>query len=201
MDLILVRHATSTRVELGVWSRLFDAPLKGGFEAELAGTASEIGGLTDPMVFSSPLARCRATAAHIYPRRPVHIVDSLRAYHSGRFEGATEAEVLAAQPGYADLSYQDKFRAPRFGEESIAEQTERVLRGFAEVLKHDAATTVIVAHYSSINIMANTVEPDPSGVDRVYDLKAGGYWRTSVDAVALRSRLAGRGGDSAEEGQ
>jgi len=190
--LYLVRHATSRRARIGVWGRLVDAPLEDGFAAQLSRTRADLASVPDPAVFSSPLRRCRETARLLIPDRPVHVVDEFRAYHSGVFEGETVAFVAQHHPEYLGRSYRQRFLRPEFGEESIADQTVRVARGLLDVLEADAEASVVVAHYSTINIVAHVSALNwdrDTYADGVYDVADGEYIVVSIDPAAIRAGL------------
>ncbi|MFE4577935.1 histidine phosphatase family protein [Streptomyces chartreusis] len=195
MELVLIRHATSTRSRVGIWGRLYDAPLVEGFEEQLAATRAELECLEDPKVFSSPLLRCLETAAFILPRKAVDIVDEFRAYHSGFFEEKTEDFIREHNPEYMSLSYRDRFLRPHFDEESLEAQASRVKRGILKVLGEGDPTLVIVAHYSTINIIAHISslnwETD-TYADGTYDVAEGAFIRKAVDPVAVMAGIRDR---------
>lgn len=192
MDLYLVRHATSTRASTDIWGRLVDAPLEQGFEAQLSSTRSALETIPEMIVFSSPLARCLQTAQFVCPGRRIHILDEFRAYQSGIFEEATEASIRERHPEYLSLSYRERFLQPRFGEESIAEQAKRVATGLPTVLRQGGKEPVVVAHYSTINIIAHIsmLNWDQSEyANGVYDLEEGGFIRITIDPAAVEIGL------------
>lgn len=197
VELVLVRHASSTRAQVGVWGRRFDAPLATGFEQQLAETKAALQLLDQPTVFSSPLARCRETAAFVFPHHEVQVVDDLRAYHSGTMEDLTEDYIRERHPTYLGLSFRERFLQPAFGEESMADQAQRVAHGLARVLQASVGTTVVVAHYSSINIVANLVSRNfaiHTYADGIYDLPDGGYIRLTMNPAAVLRDLKERWG-------
>lgn len=192
MDLVLVRHATSTRAAMGIWGRRFDAPLAPGFEAQLAETVSALRAIGDPMIFSSPLLRCRQTAAYIFPDREILAIDEFIAYHSGDLEQMTEESVRQRYPAYPGLTFRDRFLEPAFGEESIAAQVQRVAHGLLRVLDGYIGTKVIVAHYSSINIIAHIAARNfdtRTYADGTYDLRDGAHLRLTVNPSAITGDL------------
>lgn len=192
MELILVRHATSARARLGIWGSLFDAPLEDGFEGQLAATRAALTSMNELKVFSSPLTRCRETTAFVCPHAEIQIVDEFRAYHSGIFEGKKEAFVREQCPGYMALSYRERFLRPRFKEESVAAQASRVGRGLLKVLRDGGRTSVVVAHYSTINVIAHIGSLNwnrDTYADGVYDLKEGAFMKIAIDPVAVITEL------------
>lgn len=195
MELLLVRHATSARSRLGIWGRLYDAPLLEGFAAQLTETKTALESLDVPRIFSSPLSRCLETAAFIFPQRTVQIVDEFRAYHSGIFEEETEAFLLENHPEYVSLSYRQRFLRPQFGEESIVAQTSRVARGLVRILNEGGSTLVTVAHYSTINIIANIVMLNwstDSYADGLFDIAEGAFIRMTVDPAIVLAGVESR---------
>ncbi|MEU0073925.1 histidine phosphatase family protein [Streptomyces sp. NPDC006332] len=209
MELVLVRHATSMRSRVGIWGRLYDAPLVEGFEEQLAETRAALKSLEDPKVSSSPLSRCLETAAFVFPSKAVHIVGEFRAYHSGFFEEKTESFIREHNPEYMTLSYRDRFLRPHFDEESMEAQASRVKRGILRVLGEGDPILVIVAHYSTINIIAHITslnwETD-TYADGTYDVAEGAFIRKTLDPVVvlagIRERIArNKSGPPACEGR
>jgi broad specificity phosphatase PhoE len=188
MELILVRHATSVRAKTGIWGSLFDAPLEDGFESQLADTRSALASVGEATVFSSPLLRCRQTADFVCPHREVILVNEFRAYHSGRFEGKPVDMVRADCPGYFDLSYRERFLAPQFGEESIVVQAHRVGRGLIDVLRAGPRTAIVVAHFSTINVIAHLCSLNwdtDTYADGTYGLDEGAFIRVTAHPGAV----------------
>lgn len=195
MELVLVRHATSTRSRVGIWGRLYDASLIEGFATQLAETRAALGSLEGSKIFSSPLSRCLETAAFVFPQKTVQIVKEFRAYHSGIFEEKPEAFIREQHPEYMDLSYRERFLQPQFGEESIAAQTSRVTRGLFEVLEAGDPISVVVSHYSTINIIAHISslnwDADTYG-DGTYNVVEGSFIRKAVDPVVVLAGMRAR---------
>ncbi|MER5486658.1 histidine phosphatase family protein [Streptomyces sp. NPDC002812] len=195
MELVLVRHATSTRSRVGVWGRLYDAPLIEGFEEQLAETRAALKSLEETKVCSSPLARCLETAAFIFPQKAVRIVEEFRAYHSGFFEEKTEAFIREHNPEYMSLTYRDRFMRPHFDEESMEAQASRVKRGILRVLGEGDPISVIVAHYSTINIIAHISSLNwetETYADGTYDVAEGAFIRKMVDPVVVLAGIRDR---------
>jgi broad specificity phosphatase PhoE len=202
MQLILVRHASSTRASEGVWGRLYDAPLAAGFGAELQATMEYLQAFTSRRVVSSPLLRCLQTAAYVAPGATITPVPKFRAYDSGIFETMTEAEVHDLHPDYPTLSFRERFEVPQYGEESIASQGLRVASGLREILSGADANVVIVGHYSSLNLIAHllgdTWEPDRHA-DGLHDIAPGAYLALAFDAAAARAALPDRAADLTDQ--
>ncbi|WP_189774722.1 histidine phosphatase family protein [Streptomyces tauricus] len=195
MELVLIRHGTSTRSRVGIWGRLYDAPLAEGFEEQLAETRAALESLEQPKVCSSPLLRCLETASFIFPQKAVRIIEEFRAYHSGLFEEKTEDFIREHNPEYVSLSYRDRFLRPNFDEESMEAQTSRVKRGILRVFGDGDPILAIVGHYSTINIIAHISslnwETD-TYADGVYDVAEGAFIRKTVDPVTVLAGIRDR---------
>lgn len=192
VELILVRHAASTRAEDGVWGRLYDAPLAEGFEFQLAETKSYLQAAENLRIVSSPLRRCRETAAFVFPQGNVEIVDEFRAYHSGALEDATEQLIQKQYPEYFKLSYRERFLQPKFNEESIEEQAHRVARGLLKMLDDggdgSGRRTAIFTHFSVLNIIAHIVSQNwnlKTYADGTFNVDLGSFMLIPIDAMAV----------------
>lgn len=184
VELVLVRHAASTRSRDGVWGRLYDAPLAEGFEQQLSRTRLELGLLSVDRLLSSPLLRCTQTTEFLFPGQSFELVSEFRAFHSGSYETVTEEFIRQTHPEYLGLSYRDRFLRPRFNEESIELQVVRVARGLHRILMQRDPSLVIVTHYSSLNIIANLGVRQwdlEAHADGAYDVALGGYLRLAID--------------------
>lgn len=67
-------------------------------------------------LYSSPMLRCRQSAAIIYPGFDVNVVDAMTEYDFGEFEGKSAAE-LEIMPSYLEWT-SGKITAPEGGEDS-----------------------------------------------------------------------------------
>lgn len=206
-ELVLVRHASSIRREIGIWGRRFDAPLAAGFEEQLEHSRRYIEGIQDFVLISSPLQRCLQTAQYIAPDLPIAIINDFTAYHSGAMEELRESEISVNHPEYLEQSFSERFLSPRFGEESLVEQARRVARGLASALRMasdgNAPSIVIVGHYSSINAIGhmatNSWDVRTYGLG-TFDLEDGEFLRLSIDASFLGKRLRDFNGREAVTG-
>ncbi|MEI2775230.1 MAG: histidine phosphatase family protein [Tetrasphaera sp.] len=195
-ELVLVRHASSTRREVGIWGRRYDVPLAEGFERQLEHSRRYVEAIQNFVLVSSPLKRCLETAAFLAPNHPIEVIHELTAYHSGAMEDLSESDIAAQYPGYLELSYAERFVRPKFGEESLAEQALRVGRGLGMLLGFAAdselRSIVVVAHYSSINVIGhmaiNSWDVGTYG-SGVFDLEDGELLRLSIDAPFVRRQL------------
>ncbi|UFS58712.1 histidine phosphatase family protein [Subtercola endophyticus] len=203
-ELILVRHAASTRAQVGIWGRLYDAPLAEGFESQMALTRSkaDLQFLSRDRIISSPLRRCLETAAFIFPGTAPEVVPEFRAFHSGDFEAVSESFIQLNYPEYLDMTFRGRFLNPRHGEESIEAQVRRIARGLARVLADHDTTIVIVTHYSCLNIIANLGVRNwdiNSHADGKYDVALGSYFRLTIDPVAVLSDIEDQLADVSDE--
>lgn len=190
--ILLIRHATSKRLQDDKWGRLYDAPLVDSFEKELTETRRALSDHQYGDVFSSPLQRCTMTANSLFPTSRIITVEDLRAYHSGRFENSLESDVKKMYPQYATSSYRARFLTPNFGEESIKLQAQRVSLGLETVLSAGQDTAVIVSHFSTINIIAHialgNLEPD-TYADGAFNVEPGGFISISVAVPKIKQNL------------
>ncbi len=147
-------------------------------------------------LYSSPMLRCRQTAAVLYPSKEVHTVENLREYDFGEFEGKTAAQ-LEGYSAYADWT-SGKVAAPPNGE-SNEDFIKRICVGLNEivydmlnqgisnaaVIMHGGATMMLLAasavprrravEWTSENGRGYSVMVTPSlyhssGVIEVYDV-------------------------------
>ena len=97
MELILLRHGAAPGNLLHQYIGCTDQPLA----SEGAKQARRRSGTlrTPDLLFSSPLLRCRQTAALVWPDCPVEVVEGLRETDFGDFEEKTWAE-LKDNPAY-----------------------------------------------------------------------------------------------------
>ena len=192
MDLFLVRHASSTREAIGTWGRRFDAPLADGYQEQLREAKNALERLPRARIYSSPLSRCMQSAEYIWPDHKVHVVEAFQAYHSGFFEEKSEEFVKAHYPQYAAMTFRERFLEPQFGEESIRSQAIRVANGLYSILEHLSGTPAIVAHYSSINIIAHFASDNwdiDTHADGKYDLLDGAHISLRMNPYVLHDNL------------
>jgi len=84
------------------------------------------------ILYSSPMLRCRQTAAVLYPGYEVNTVDNLIEYDFGEFEGKTAAQ-LETVPEFIDWA-SGKESAPPKGEKN-EDFIKRVCFGFNEIVR------------------------------------------------------------------
>lgn len=83
-------------------------------------------------VYSSPMLRCRQTAAVIYPEKSIKDIENLKEYDFGDFEGKT-ADMLESVPAFKDWA-SGKISCPPNGE-TTEEFIKRVCLGFNEIVR------------------------------------------------------------------
>ena len=105
-------------------------------------------------VYSSPLLRCRQTAAVLYPEKTVISVNNLREYDFGIFEGKTASE-LEGNPYFKPWAA-GKISAPPEGEEN-SEFIKRICLGLNEIvldmLEKDLHETAVIMHGGAIMML------------------------------------------------
>ncbi|MFI6348741.1 bifunctional RNase H/acid phosphatase [Streptomyces sp. NPDC050560] len=117
------------------------------------GTVGNVGAID--AVVSSPLLRCRETAAAVAERLglPVAVEDGLREADFGAWEGLTFAEARERFPADLDAWLAAPGTAPPGGE-SFAEVTERVSAASDRVLAaHEGATVLLVSHVTPVKTL------------------------------------------------
>ena len=97
MRIVLIRHGQTPSNRDRRFLGLTDEPLT---EESCQALAAHTYPAVDRL-FSSPLLRCRQTAAIIYPDLPCRVVEDLREMDFGLFEGKTNSE-LSGQPFYRE---------------------------------------------------------------------------------------------------
>jgi len=108
---------------------------------------------SDLECYSSPMRRCRETAAAILGDRGVCIDPDLREIDFGRWEGRTFAEAAAADPGIVErwASFEPGFAFP--GGESVGHFLERIDRAADRLARQEARTVLAVTHGGVIRAM------------------------------------------------
>ena len=113
----LIRHGATDANAAGLYIGCkTDVPLSPGRLTELRLLRDEIGYPDIDCLYSSPMLRCRQTAAVLFPGMEAEIVEDLREYDFGSFEGKT-AEQLESDPHFLPWT-SGKIGAPPGGEEN-----------------------------------------------------------------------------------
>jgi alpha-ribazole phosphatase len=155
MDIFFIRHGqTDANANSLFAGGGLDVPINrvGRAEAERIAASDEFRALVPSprVVYVSPMIRAGQTAAILFPHSEKRVVEDLREFKFGRFEGRSFAE-LKGDPAYIEWSSgADDSRCPDGGD-SVSSCTERVSRAFEAILTErgaagDDAPVVIVAH-------------------------------------------------------
>ena len=151
--LVLVRHAHPATGSDGRLIGSTDPPLDEQGEAQARGLADRLARLEPECCFSSPLARCRQTAAASAGSLPVRLEPDLREIDFGRWENRSYTEVAAAEPDlvarWAD--YDPGFAFP--GGESLEAFRARILRVAGRLADDPAGTVLAVSHAGVIRAL------------------------------------------------
>jgi probable phosphoglycerate mutase len=167
----LLRHGQTEHTPERRFSGSSDVPLSDLGRAEARAAATYLGGRGIDVVVSSPLQRCRETAAAAAEvlGLPVDVDDDLRELDFGEWEGLTGEEVRARSPlafrrwwGAIDV------RAP--GGESISEVSARVAKARERILqRHAGKTVLVVSHVTPIKLfVAAALEVGDAVVHRIF---------------------------------
>lgn len=105
-------------------------------------------------VYSSPLLRAKQSAAVLYPQVPLFLVDNLKEYDFGDFEGKTAKE-LELNPDFSDWA-SGKLSAPKNGEDNT-EFVKRLCLGLNEIivdmLKEGIENSAVIMHGGAIMML------------------------------------------------
>ncbi len=105
-------------------------------------------------VYSSPMLRCKQTAAVLYPDNNAVCVENLKEYDFGIFEGKTAAE-LEGNPYFAPWT-SGKLSAPPEGEEN-SEFVKRLCIGLNQIvldmLDNDLSESAVIMHGGAIMML------------------------------------------------
>lgn len=130
----LIRHGATDANILGQYiGSATDMPLSPEGFNELRMLKDDIEYPEIDVLYSSPLLRCRQTAAILYPEKEIIPVENFKEYDFGDFEGKTAAE-LEGNPYFADWA-SGKLTAPPNGEEN-SDFIKRLCVGLNQVVLH-----------------------------------------------------------------
>ncbi|MBR7132621.1 MAG: histidine phosphatase family protein [Clostridia bacterium] len=105
-------------------------------------------------VYSSPMLRCKQTAAVLYPDFPVIPVENLKEYDFGSFEGKTAAE-LEGNPNFLPWT-SGKLSAPPGGEDN-SEFIKRLCIGLNQIvldmLENGNTQSAVIMHGGAIMML------------------------------------------------
>jgi probable phosphoglycerate mutase len=167
----LLRHGQTEHTPERRFSGSSDVPLSDLGRAEARSAARYLADRGIDVVVSSPLGRCRETAAAAAEvlGLGVEVDEDLRELDFGEWEGLTGDEVRARSP----LAYRRWWgavdvRAP--GGESIADVSARVARVRERILqKYAGRTVLVVSHVTPIKLfLAAALEVDDAVVHRIF---------------------------------
>ena len=165
----LIRHGLTEDNLKGVYAGHTDTPLCAQGIEQLGELKEKYIYPQADFVFSSPLKRCTETARLIYPANEPVVIDALKEYNFGEFEGQTADELHDKQPLFDRWIRGEAGVAPPFGE-SNEEFTARVCESFAKIvdgiIKSDSDNVAIITHGGVIStIMANFAIPEASATE------------------------------------
>lgn len=90
----LIRHGTTEPNTEGKWAGSTDVSITRQAEAELGELSQRYPYPQSPVIYRSPLIRCKQTLEAIYPGREAVIIEDLRELDFGDYEGAYEPDAL-----------------------------------------------------------------------------------------------------------
>jgi probable phosphoglycerate mutase len=99
-EIIVVRHGATEWSENGRHTGRTDLPLTAAGRAEAQSLRARIGAFDLELVLTSPLVRARETAELAGVGDRAEIVDAMREWDYGDYEGVTTAEVRTTIPGW-----------------------------------------------------------------------------------------------------
>lgn len=147
----LIRHGLTEGNLKQQYIGLTDLPLAGVGVSELMKLRDELDYPKVDKVYSSPMLRCKQTAALLYPSKDIQLVDNLREIDFGEFEGKTATE-LENLPSYADWAAGRINAAP--GGEDNTEFTKRLCVGLNQIVRDMMASgaehSAVIMHGGAI---------------------------------------------------
>ncbi|TVS15135.1 MAG: histidine phosphatase family protein [Planctomycetaceae bacterium] len=151
--LLLMRHA---RVPLAFQGKLIgstDVALDRSGELQALAQTDRVARWAPQVCYSSPLRRCRQTAAAVVPELTVRFDAELREIDFGRLETRTFAEAAADDPGLTDrwATFAPDFAFP--DGEDLAGFLRRVGAVAERLIRDPAATVLAVTHGGVIRAM------------------------------------------------
>jgi alpha-ribazole phosphatase len=151
--LFLLRHAAIQPDYLGRLIGATDVPLDTDGRQQLEAIGKRVRRLVPASCYSSPMKRCRQTAAAIAPDWSFALDADLREIDFGRWENRTFAEVSAEEP---QLVQRWEQFAPDFAfpeGEGLSDFWQRVCRAADRLARQEAETVLAVTHGGVIRAM------------------------------------------------
>jgi broad specificity phosphatase PhoE len=153
--LVLVRHGETEWSRSGRHTGRTDIPLTDRGREQAVRLGRELHGRTFSRVVSSPLVRALDTCRLAGFGDRVEIVDDLREWNYGSYEGRTRAEIAAEVPGWTVWTH------PMIGGESLAELGQRADRVIADLLP-TGGDVLVFAHGHILRVLsARWIEQPP----------------------------------------
>lgn len=152
---VLARHGEAQGNRELRFLGVTDAPLTERGERQAQQLAQAIAAFPVRAIYSSPLARARATAAAIGLATSVEpsVWDDLREQNYGVWEGLTRAEAMAFDPT-ALADWETSVSIPPPDGESLAKTQERVIAAAdALAVRHPDETIALVSHVGPIKAL------------------------------------------------
>ncbi|MBW8484775.1 bifunctional RNase H/acid phosphatase [Actinomadura parmotrematis] len=152
---VLLRHGETPLSAEKRFAGLGDHPLTDRGVAQARAAAAALDGRGVQAIVSSPLSRCRATAAEAaaVTGLPVRVEEDFRETDFGAWEGLTFAEASAKDPDALKDWLASPALAPPGGEsfEAVARRVRRGLDRLRE--RHPGETVLVVSHVTPIKLL------------------------------------------------
>ncbi len=143
-----IRHAITDANEEGRYIGITDSPISDRGRIELAEKLRTCEYPEVDKVYTSPMQRCIATAAFIYPEGYARVVPELREMNFGRFEGKLLSQIKDT-PEYKAF-IKGGLDNPAPGGESIRKVIERCYEGISfiieDMMKNNYHSAAVVTH-------------------------------------------------------
>lgn len=108
-----------------------------------------------PIIFTSPLLRCRQTASILYPYTPTILLNQLRSFDAGIFSGKTYGQLVCDKRFIRWAESEQLLQCPEG--ESLYTFSARCMQGFrmvvSEMNSKGIEIAALVAHSLTINII------------------------------------------------
>ena len=172
MRIYLIRHGEAEGNRDRRYHGATDLPLTAHGMAQAAALGEAFADVELAAVYTSPLARARATAAAIaahHQLTPV-VLEDLRELHFGAWEGQTRAEVQASDAAGLAAWESDQPDAAPPGGESPATVLARVATTIKQLaVRHSAATIAAVTHVMPMKLaICAALDLPPRSVRRLW---------------------------------